>query len=150
MEKNKIEDYIAEASVVIQTPAKTVWDALMDANASRHYMFGAIVQSSWKEGEPITWSGEWEGKHFEDKGIVLKVEREQLLQYSHFSPLSGKEDVPSNYHTITITLIPEDEGVWVSLTQEKNESREAKEHSEKNWSMMLESLKAYLESDRRG
>ena len=146
MKNNDVEDFIAEASVIINAPLKSVWHALLDKDASKSYMFGATVESSWNEGDTITWSGEWKGKPFEDKGKVLKKEPEQMLQYSHFSPLSGKEDTPSNYHTITITLVPEDEGVWVALTQDKNETLKEKEHSEKNWGTMLESLKSFVES----
>jgi uncharacterized protein YndB with AHSA1/START domain len=140
-------DFIAQASVMIKAPIEKVWKALMDPEASKAFMFGATVTSEWNEGDPITWKGEWKGKAFEDKGTVLRVEPQQLLQYSHFSPLSGQEDIPSNYHTITITLTEEDGGVWVALSQDKNETSEAKEHSEKNWKAMLEALKKYIEAN---
>jgi uncharacterized protein YndB with AHSA1/START domain len=138
-------DTIAQASIVIQAPVEKVWRALIDPKASKAYMFGAEVNSGWKEGDSVSWKGEWQGKKFEDKGTVLRVEPEQLLQYTHFSPLSGEEDIPSNYHTVTIMLSEEDGGVWVSLTQDKNDSPKTREHAEKNWRMMLESLKKYLE-----
>lgn len=141
----KTTDHIAEASVIIHAPLEKVWRALMDPVASKQFMFGAVVKSTWREGDAITWSGEWKGKPFEDRGVVLKVEPPSLLQYSHFSPLSGKSDTPANYHIITITLSEEDDGVFLSLTQDKNETAEAKEHSEKNWKTMLENLKNFLE-----
>src|SRR5262245_48692670 len=67
-------------------------------------MFRASVKSDWKVGSPITWSSKWKGKPFEDKGVVLKNDEGRLLQYTHFSPLSGLPDSRSNYHTVTITL----------------------------------------------
>ena len=146
MKNLKVEDFIAEASVVIRAPLDKVWKGLMDPEASKVFMMGASVKSSWKEGDPITWTGEWKGRTFHDKGTVLKVEPQSLLQYSHFSPMSAKEDIASNHHTITINLTPEDEGVWVSLTQDKNDTPEAKAHSEKNWKTMLENFKKYLEA----
>jgi len=138
-------DIIAHASVVIKASAEEIWRALTEPVAIKQYMFGATVKSSWREGDPISWKGEWKGKSFEDKGTILRVEPNQLLQYTHYSPLSGAEDVPSNYHTVTITLTSEDQGVWVALTQDKNENEQALEHSEKNWMMMLEGLKKYVE-----
>jgi uncharacterized protein YndB with AHSA1/START domain len=138
-------DIIAHASILIQAPLEKVWRALMDPEATKAYMFGAEVISGWGQGDSISWKGEWQGKKFEDKGKVLRVEPEQLLQYTHYSPVSGKEDIPANYHTVTITLTEEDEGVFVALTQDKNDSPEARDHSEKNWAMMLEALKKYLE-----
>ncbi len=60
------------------------------------------VETTWEVGAPITWSGEYEGKAYEDHGTVLAGDvRAQVLSTTHFSPLTGKEDVPENYHTVT-------------------------------------------------
>ena len=74
----------------------------MDPEAIRRYMFGTTVVSDWKEGGPIVWKGEWKGKAYEDKGVILRLEPERILQYSHFSPQSGLPDTPENHHTVTI------------------------------------------------
>ena len=136
---------IAKAETTIATSADKVWNALTDPEMIRKYMFGTHVNSEWKEGARITWKGEWEGKHYEDKGKILIMEPKKKLQYSHFSPLSGVADVPENYHIVTIDLKEEDGKTSVSLTQDNNTDEKAKEHSEKNWKMMLASLKKLLE-----
>ena len=136
---------IAKAETTIATSADKVWNALTDPEMIRKYMFGTNVNSEWKEGARITWKGEWEGKHYEDKGKILIMEPKKKLQYSHFSPLSGVADVPENYHIVTIDLKEEDGKTSVSLTQDNNTDEKAKEHSEKNWKMMLASLKKLLE-----
>jgi hypothetical protein len=41
-------------------------------------MFGANVVSDWKEGGQIVWKGEWQGKVYEDKGVILKIEPERV------------------------------------------------------------------------
>jgi hypothetical protein len=69
----------------------------------------------------------------------------RLLQYSHFSPLSGEPDVPENYHIVTIDLSENGDQTQVSLSQNHNATDEARKHSEKNWSMMLDGLKKLLE-----
>jgi uncharacterized protein YndB with AHSA1/START domain len=112
----------------------------------KQYMFGTNVVTDWKKGSPIAWQGEWQGKAYEDKGIILQIEPERILQYSHFSPLSGQPDIPENYHTVTITLSGKGPQTTVTFTQDNNESEEAREHSEKNWQMMIEGLKKLLES----
>lgn len=56
------DDLIAKASTTIEAPLRTVWNALVDPQAIREYMFGTNVASDWTEGSPITWKGEWEGK----------------------------------------------------------------------------------------
>ena len=98
------EDLIAHASVEINAPSAKVWDALVNPESIRQYMFGTQVVSDWREGGPIVWKGEWQGKSYEDKGTILQLKPGQTLQYSHFSPLSGAPDVPESYHTVTVEL----------------------------------------------
>jgi uncharacterized protein YndB with AHSA1/START domain len=133
---------VAYATVEIEASIEKVWDALVNP---KQFMFGAQVISDWKEGRPIVWKGEWQGKSFEDKGVIVRMEPKRLLQYTHFSPLSGLPDTPDNYHTVTITLSDEPPRTRVSLSQDNNRTEESREHSEKNWRAMLAELKALLE-----
>lgn len=143
---NNDKELIANASITINAPVAEVWEALIDPDIIKQYMFGTNVVTDWKEGSPIVWKGEWQGKAYEDKGTILKIEQERVLQYSHFSPLSGQPDVPENYHTVTIELSGEGPQTNVSLSQDNNATDQAREHSEKNWQVMLEGLRKLLES----
>ncbi len=136
---------IAKASISINAPVGKVWDALADPEVIRQYMFGTNVISDWKQGSPIAWKGEWQGKKYEDRGVILKLELGRLIQYSHFSPLSGQQDLPENYHTVTIELVSHGVETAVLLSQDNNETEQAREHSEENWKTMLASLKKLLE-----
>jgi hypothetical protein len=117
----------------------------VNPEAIEHYMFGAKVVSDWKEGSPIFWKGEWQGKSYEDKGVILQFKPGRTLQYSHFSRLSGLPDKPENYHTVTIEMSGEGNKTRVSLAQDNNPTEQARAHSEKNWGMMLTTLKTFLE-----
>ena len=86
------ENFIAKASIAINASRQTVWQALMSPDAIKEYMFGARVDSDWREGSPISWKGEWGQPR--DKGTILQVRPERRLQYSHYSPLSGLPDAP--------------------------------------------------------
>jgi uncharacterized protein YndB with AHSA1/START domain len=141
MDKN----LIARVSITIKKTSAQVWEALVNPAAIKQYMFGTNVLSDWKEGSPIVWKGEWQGKPYEDKGVILQFKTERTIQYSHFSPLSGLADKPENYHTVTIALSGEETQTRVSLSQDKNSNEQEREHSEANWGMMLTALKAYLE-----
>jgi len=141
MDKN----LIARARVTIHAPGAKVWDALVNPEAIKQYMFGARVVTDWREGKPIIWRGEWQGRSYEDKGVVLQLKPGQTIQYSHFSPLSGVPDKPENYHTVTIELSGEGNQTRVSLAQDNNSTEQERDHSEKNWEMMLTALKKYLE-----
>jgi uncharacterized protein YndB with AHSA1/START domain len=138
-------DNIARAETRIAAPADKVWDALINPELIKRYMFGTTVISDWKRGSKIIWTGDWKGRAYEDKGTILEIEPEKKLQYSHFSSLSGIEDRPENYHTVTITLDEHNNQTNVMLEQDNNADETAKEHSEKNWKMMLDSLKKLLE-----
>jgi uncharacterized protein YndB with AHSA1/START domain len=139
-------DYVAIAQIQIDSPSAQVWDALTDPNLIKKYMFGADVVTDWNRGSPIEWKGMYEGKSYEDKGVILDIEPERLLRVTHFSPLSGKEDVPSNYHTLTYELDGIGDKTLVSLSQDNNASAEEAEHSRSNWERMLSGLKEVVET----
>src|SRR5262245_35486316 len=119
MQSNQ-EDRIAQASIVIEAPKDKVWQALVDPAAIQHYMFGTTVTSDWREGAPIQWKGEWQGKAYADKGVILTLDRGRRLRYSHFSPLSGLPDRPENHHTVTIDLREDHGHTHVDLAQDHN------------------------------
>jgi uncharacterized protein YndB with AHSA1/START domain len=139
------KNLIARTSITINAPRGKTWNALVNPDAIQQYMFGTNVVSDWHEGSPIVWKGEWQGKSYEDKGVILQFKPERTLQYSHFSPLSGLPDKPESYHIVTIELSDEVDQTRVSLTQDNNPTEEEREHSEKNWEMMLVALKKFLE-----
>jgi uncharacterized protein YndB with AHSA1/START domain len=140
------QNLVAKANTTINAGRWAVWDALISPEAIKEYMFGTNVKSDWEVDSPITWKGEWEGRPYEDKGVILQAKPERMLQYTHFSPLSGLDDVPENYHTITIELLDAGSQTRVLLTQDKNFTEEERAHSQKNWEMMLQGLKKYVEA----
>ena len=139
-------DYVATAESEIDAPPSQVWAALTDPEQIRKYMFGSQVETDWRPGSPIVWKGEYEGKRYEDKGEVLEFEPERRLKVTHFSPLSGQEDVPENYHTLVYELEEHGAKTRVSLSQDNNPTEEAAEHSRANWEQMLSDLKQVVES----
>ena len=140
------QNLIANASITINAPPRAVWSALVSPQAIEKYMFGAHVISEWREGGSIVWKGHWQGKAYEDKGIIRQYSPEHRLQYSHFSPLSGLPDSPDNYHMVTINLAVEGEQTRVTLSQDNNATEDSRKHSERNWQTMLEGLKKVAET----
>jgi uncharacterized protein YndB with AHSA1/START domain len=136
----------AIASVTIDAPRAKVWKALTDPAEVKRYMHGTNLATDWKVGSPITWSGEWKGTAYEDKGTVLDVEPERRLTYTHWSPMGGSEDRPENYHTVTCELAGDGGQTTLTLTQDNNGTQEAADQmAENNWAPMLQGLKETAE-----
>lgn len=138
---------IAKTTIAIDAPVARVWKALITPELVKQYFFGVAPETDWSVGSAIVWKGEWQGKKFEDKGEMLQAEENRVLQFTHFSPLSGKPDVPENYHTITIELGEDGERTAVILSQDNNATDVEREHSEKNWRAVLEGLKKVAEQE---
>jgi uncharacterized protein YndB with AHSA1/START domain len=51
---------IAKASISINVPIAKAWDALVNPEMTKQYMFGTNVVSNWEVGSPIVWKGEWQ------------------------------------------------------------------------------------------
>ncbi len=137
--------FIAKATTTIHAPASKVWDAITQPDLIKQYMFNTEVISDWKVGSPIIYRGKWQGKPFEDKGKILKVEPEKRLVSTHWSPLSGVPDTPENHHTVAYELSEKDGGTEVTISQDNNATEKEKMESERNWKTILDGLKKLLE-----
>lgn len=140
------KNFTAKAETTINSHVDSVWQALVNPEKIKKYMFGTTVTTDWKVGSPITWEGEWEGKAYKDKGKILEITPNKRLQYSHYSPLAGEADTPENYHTVTIELKEDTDQTKVTLTQDGNKDEAAQKHSAENWGKMLAELKKQTEN----
>ena len=136
---------IAKATTTINASASRVWEALTNPKLIKQYLFGAEVISDWKEGSPIIYKGIYEGKTYEDKGRVLKVEPEKLLLITHWSPLSGSPDSPENYHKVRYELAVDNGSTQLTITQDNNSTEEEQDQNAKFWKMVLDGMKKLLE-----
>ena len=137
--------YKGEASIVIDATREEVWDALTNPEMIKKYFFGTEAVSDWKKGSPLYFRGEWEGKKYEDKGTILETKPGELFKYDYWSSMSGIEDKPENYVTVTYTLTEVLGKTRVTITQENIPSDEMRKHSEENWNKVLADLKNLLE-----
>jgi uncharacterized protein YndB with AHSA1/START domain len=141
-----MENLTAKASVTVDKPVATVWRALVTPETIKRYMFDATVVSTFQEGSPIAWKGEWKGKPYEDKGEIVRFDPGRMLRYTHWSPLSGLPDIPENRHTVTFELSGEGPHTHVWLSQDGNRTPDERQHAEQNWQTMLGELKKVVEA----
>ncbi|HEX4471798.1 MAG TPA: SRPBCC family protein, partial [Nocardioides sp.] len=133
-------DHVAHAETEISASPQQVWEALTDPDAISSFMFGAKVETDWEEGSAITWSGEYDGNPYQDKGEILEVVESRRLRMTHFSPLSGDDDVPESYHTLDYRLEDHGETTRLTLDQDGNDSAEQAEQFAANWQTMLDQV----------
>jgi uncharacterized protein YndB with AHSA1/START domain len=132
-------------TIDIKAPAAEVWKGLTEPELVKQYFFGTTVKSDWKAGSPITFSGEWDGKAYEDKGTIQEITPGKYVKYSYWSSMAGTEDKPENYNNVSY-LVTENYGITtLELTQDGIKDETSKEHSEENWQMVLSGLKKILE-----
>ncbi len=137
MDKN----LVATAEIEINAPVEKVWDALVNPAIIKQYMFGSDVTSDWQEGSTLTWKGEWQGKPYEDTGIIKKIVPEETLVYTHSSSM----DPGGKIHSITIELGGHGDHTHVMLSQDNNATEEAQKHSVDMWTSVLQTMKKVVE-----
>jgi uncharacterized protein YndB with AHSA1/START domain len=131
----------------IDAEPAAVWDALTQKKSAM--FMGADVDTDWRPGSPITFSGEFKGKPFRDRGEIRLCDPKRHLAFTHFSESSGKPDLLENYNFIDIRLERYGEGTNVTLSQtpqgEHSFDEQMKAEFRKNWDMMLDGLKKAAE-----
>ncbi|MBK9761837.1 MAG: SRPBCC domain-containing protein [Flavobacteriales bacterium] len=137
--------YTSKVQLDIDASPESVWRALTSPKAVKQYMMGAELETDWMVGGPVAWRGEFKGKKFEDKGMVLHYDKPEHLAYTHIIPSSGEKDEPENYREFHIRLSKKEDRTRLVLTQDNNPSAEAKRESETNWKMMMAGLKKIAE-----
>jgi len=132
---------VATAEARIAAPAGQVWQALTDPESIREWMSGSDVRTTWNVGGPITWTGEYDGHAYQDKGQVIEFDPPRRLVVTHYSPLMGGDDVPENYHRVSYDLTEVDGATTITLRQDGNDSAQQAEQFSANWQRMLDRLR---------
>jgi uncharacterized protein YndB with AHSA1/START domain len=135
----------AKVSVELNAAPSRVWKALTEPALIKEYLFGTDTKTDWKKGSPITYSGAWDGKTYEDKGIIKEIIPEKLLHTTYYSPLSGKEDKPENYANVNYEIHEKDGHTLLTVSQDNIDDEKSVEHMKNNWQTVLNGLKAVVE-----
>ncbi len=126
---------LIEVDTTVNAQAKQVWRTL---TASKSAMFmGAAVDTDWREGSPISFTGEFKGKPYRDHGEIRTLDEGRELAFTHFSPLSGKADSEENYHLVDVRLSPDGDKTRVSVSQNSARGRPARRKDRRRISQEL-------------
>jgi len=137
----------AEISITISAEKKAVWDALINPEMVKQYFFGCHLSTTWEPGTPIVFSGDWNGKLYEDKGIVLAFNHEEMLQFTYKSSHSKMEEVSGNDAVITYRVGGDNGHITVTIIQENIPDTKTRDQAIENWTIVLGKLKKLLEAN---
>lgn len=144
--KSKSKTELAlKKSIHINASTFKVWDALTNPELIKIYFFGTECISEWKKGSPILYRGIYDGKPYEDRGNVIDIETGKFILYNYWSSFSGTDDVLDNYSEIKYELSVDENGTIFTIEQRGFKTKEAHDHSEKNWGYVIDGLKKMLE-----
>ena len=112
------EQLIVKNSIAINAPAVKVWDALINPEKTKEYMFGCETVSDWNVGSELLWRGQYEGQEMVFvKGEIVEIEPEKMLVYTTIDANSDIEDTPENYVSVTYELVPGDGQTVLNVSQ---------------------------------
>ena len=112
------ESLFIRNQIDIAAAPAAVWDALVNPDKTKVYMFGCAALSDWQAGSPLLWEGTWEGQTMVFvKGNVTHIDAPKRLDYTVFDPNGTLADVPENYLTVSYMLEPSADGTRLHVSQ---------------------------------
>lgn len=144
---------IVKNTIVVNAPAAEVWDALINPEKTKKYMFGCETVSTWQKGSLLLWKGKHEGKEMVFvKGEIVDIQPQKLLSYTTFDPNSTMDDKSENYLTVTYNLSADrgkttlvvTQGDYSQVAEGKRRYQEAYNNGE-GWHPILVQIKNLVE-----
>lgn len=148
-----MEQLIVRSVIKIDASAAQVWDALVNPEKTKIYMFGCETVSDWEVGSSLLWKGSYEGKEMVFvKGNILQIEPEKLLIYTTIDPNSTIDDVSENYLNVKYTLsetngqtiLTVEQGDYNTVAEGARRYQEAYNNGE-GWNPILVEIKKLVE-----
>ena len=150
-----MEKLIVRNSILINAAIAKVWDALVNPEQTKKYMFGCETVSYWIIGSPLLWKGSYDGKEMVFvKGIIVDIQPGKLLKYTVIDPNSSMPDIPENYLNVTYELSEQDAQTNLTVYQDgfENAAEGEKRYIEvynngEGWNPILVEIKKQVEAD---
>jgi uncharacterized protein YndB with AHSA1/START domain len=132
-------------SIEITAPVTCVWQALTESDQIAQWMSGARVESTWRPGAEIVFTGKLHEDAYRDRGTVLDSEPGRLLKYNHWAALSRRPDLPQNRTVVTCLLEATGGGSRLTVLHERFQSEDEYGHANYFWGFALQDLKRMVE-----
>ncbi|WP_437398745.1 SRPBCC domain-containing protein [Flagellimonas lutimaris] len=139
------KELISKSSIDINAPSSEIWEALVNPEIAKEYFFGAEIVTDWKVGSPIKFKGEFNVNNYEEKGVLINVEPNSQLQYSHWSHFDGLPDEPENYRTWTFDITEKNGTTLLTISEDNIPSEKQRSRSDEFWNEALLKIKRLVE-----
>lgn len=140
------KERVSRSSIAINATPQKIWEALIRPEITREYFFGADITTDWKKGSSIVFTGEFNGNKYKEKGVILHVEPNVQLQYSHWSHFDGLPDAPENYRTWTFDLTENNSTNLLTISEDNIPTEKQKNRSDEFWENVLLKIKQLVEN----
>ncbi len=145
-----------ENKIAINAPISKVWDALINPEKTKIYMFGCITISDWKIGSTLLWQGHYEGKDVVFvSGFIKAFEPNKRLVYTVIDPNAAYPLLKKNHLKVTYKVAENAKITTLTVIQSGFENAADGEKRYKDvqnnglgWQPILEAIKALVESEK--
>lgn len=104
------------------------------------------IITNWRVGDSIIIKGGVDTHNFENKGIILKFKKGNILKYNHLSSLSMLPDKVENYTEIQFTLTPGKRQTTLTLNLSNFPTEAIYKHFAFYWSITLEVFRKFIDN----
>jgi uncharacterized protein YndB with AHSA1/START domain len=143
-----LQDFVVNKTTDIAAPVPEVWKFITTPAGMKEYLFGTNAISDWKVGSLIRFTGEWEGKPYEDKGTIEVLEENKVFEYTYYSSFSGVPDQAENYTLVRMELEPIETGTRLTIKHSNFPNETVYQNNEKHWELVLDTIKERTEKAR--
>jgi uncharacterized protein YndB with AHSA1/START domain len=149
------EPLIVRNEILIKSTSARIWNALINPEQTKKYMFGCETVSDWKKGSELLWKGNYNGQEMIFvKGTIKEIVSEKYLSYTTIDAHSSIDDVSENYLIVTYDLVRQDGQILLTVTQgdynivAEGERRYAEAFNNgEGWNPILLQIKELVESE---
>lgn len=136
------------ATVTINSYPDQVWATLTDLKLMTQWLgepeMNVEAETNWEINSPIFIRG-FHHLNFENKGIILRYDKEHVLSYTQLSSVSRLEDRAENYTTLEFVLTPSDKQTVLTINLENFPTETIQKHLEFYWRTTILNIKQVAE-----
>jgi uncharacterized protein YndB with AHSA1/START domain len=145
-----------ENTIAIHATSEKVWDALVNPEKTKMYMFGCVPITDWAVGSPLLWRGVHEGNDMDFvTGFIKKIVPHKQLIYTVIDPFAAYPPLKRNHLNVNYKLTEKAGITTFTVTQsgfEKADEGEKRYQEVSNnglgWLPILEAIKALVEGEK--